>query len=199
MVTMPHSRPRHQPHPQIFYTLSTTPDRDALSIRLDHFLPDGSHHDSQVHTISMRPKTSTAVIELSANGVSAGQRIRLHPDSVVCVDFLPKVFGSVVVMYAMTADRVAVFMQPFMAGIGVEKRPVAVFDQRGGGFEVLGKWEMVPVKLEAEERDWEGDVCMDGAHDGESGLQMFQYALARVFGEGMRVRWGGDQMLPACC
>lgn len=92
-------------------------------------------------------------------------------------------------MYAITFDKMMVFMQPFLAGIETWDRPVVLYDEKAG-FEILGKWERVLVRNE--EVDESGNLPVDG----KSGVQVFQEALEEQFGAGKGVRWGMEWTVP---
>lgn len=178
---------------QIIYTVTTSSDGTALVVRLQNVPANGQSDDdseeTQTHTLRLLRERSTALIELSADGVTEREEVLLPPNSVVLVDFLPRVFGSVLVMYAVSRDKVVVLVQPYATGVAPANRPLAEY--RGGKFHVRGgSHEM--VRLEADKQD-DGSVTADG----KSGVELFQETLRKAFGEGTAVLAGVDQILPA--
>ncbi|KAH6843425.1 hypothetical protein B0I37DRAFT_448732 [Chaetomium sp. MPI-CAGE-AT-0009] len=169
-----------------FFSLDTNAaDPRTLSVLLEYVhKPSNTVLDAQKHTITMHPAESRATIEAtSCSGVTASQDVYLSADSTLCVDFLPRVFDNTVwPMYAISPDRVAVMMQPFAADIEGPERPLVKFEY--GMFEdVFGG----RIKIGAE--------TPDVAADGRSGLTVFYDGLAKLFGEGMGVKWGTQQIL----
>lgn len=201
---------------RITYSLATS--RHTLTIRLrETDRLTCRTVDVQTHTITLlrQPRgRAAALVELvSADGVAAREKVLLPPSpspspslsssssssastspspspAVVCVDFLPRVFGGAVwPLYVIAADRVAVFMQPFAAGVGWRERPVVRIE--GGKFEdVRGAGlEDLPVAI--------GDEAEGVSRDGRSGVEAFQEALEKLFGPGRMVCWGSEPMLTA--
>ncbi|KAK4032101.1 hypothetical protein C8A01DRAFT_20784 [Parachaetomium inaequale] len=171
------------------YTLQTsfsTPQ--TLTILLEYVeMPKNIVVDTQTHTITMhrgenQPKATIEVT--SGDGRTASEEVYLEHSSVVCIDFLPRVFdSSVLPMYAISPDRVVVFMQPFAAGMDPLERPVVRFE--GGMFEnEFGR--RIPVETNSEGTDVSGG--------GQSGVEGFREALARLFGD-VAVKWGTQQTL----
>ena len=173
-----------------FYTLQTSFSAPRTLIIVLEYVhqPTSTLVDNQTHTITMQPDENhpRATIESTSNdGVTAGEEVFLAPSSVVCIDFLPRVFDwSVQPLYAVTPDRVAVFMQPFAAGVDPLQRPVVRFE--GGMFEdVVGA---VGRRMEVEPISEGTDVSATG----QSGVEGFHQALVRLFGDGAAVKWGTD-------
>ncbi|KAK3291157.1 uncharacterized protein B0H64DRAFT_478472 [Chaetomium fimeti] len=140
--------------------------------------------DCQKHTITLHPTESRATISVtSRGGVTASEDVVLSSDSVVCTDFLPRIFDNTVLpMYAISPDRVAIMMQPFAANIEGPERPLIKFE--GGMFEeVFGG----RIGIDADPRN--------EAADGSSGVDVFNDALARLFENARSVVWGTNQIL----
>jgi hypothetical protein len=125
--------------------------------------------DRQMHTITMHPDAGKAIIEIkSDDDRPASVDVYLEPTSVVCIDFLPPVFdSSVLPMYAISPGRVAVFIQPFAAGVDVFDRPVVRFED--GMFEdvIVGRGRRIRIKTDAENTGvsrggqlWGGEVAV---------------------------------------
>ncbi|KAL2016775.1 hypothetical protein VTK56DRAFT_2988 [Thermocarpiscus australiensis] len=179
----------------VFYTLKAK--ANSLSIHFHNVDFDAVSDDpyrtveSETHTITLLPERFTAVVEVANDeGLAAGEEVLVGPGgAVLCVDFLPRVFGSVLVMYAISWDQVAIFMQPFSALVEPSERPVVKF--REGEFE-LGPLEsrwMRPVPV-----DHDGDEGV--VVEGRSGVEMFQEALESIFGAGKRVLWAASESQP---
>jgi hypothetical protein len=159
-----------------FYTLSTPSPHRTLIIHFEEIhQPFYVIVHSETHSITMDPEGTTATIELKRDDVSASEKLALVESGVVCIDFIPKVFGSFQVLYAVAADRVALFIHPFAADVHPLERVVVRFEE--GMFE----------------DDFRGRRRIDTgerkavAEDGSSGVDVFYAALARLFGSGKSV------------
>ncbi|KAK4153498.1 hypothetical protein C8A00DRAFT_33726 [Chaetomidium leptoderma] len=180
---------------QTFYTLSNSPSSPrTLTVTLQQiWQPDNTLLDSQTHTITLSQDGTTATIGITdeQQGVEAEAQVLLLSGGIVCIDFIPRVFNSVLAMYAIAADRVAVFMQPFAADVEGLDRPVVRFEEGWGFEDAVGP--RIPIREEAGAGGSDEEV--DGG--GRSGVEVFGEALERLFGSGKCVRWGGDQIVPS--
>lgn len=162
-------------------------DRRTLSVLLEYVQkPTNVVLDAQKHTITMHPAERRATItSTSRSGVTTSKEVVLLPDTIILVDSLPHVFENTVrPMYAITADRVAVLMNPFTAGIKASERPLIRFE--GGMFEdVFGG--RIRIEPRTDDREMGGD--------GRSGVCVLEEALSTLFEKGMDVKWGEQPIL----
>lgn len=168
-------------HPRIFYNLMTP--HDSPKTLIIHLEVINSATDavleSQTHSLTMQPDRTSVVLQITSDdGVSAREEILLLGQCVVCIDFIPRVFNSVYAMYAVSLDRVAIFMQPYSVKMRTSLRPVVDF--RGGLFEDV----------------WGGRTFVDPNDGNEGTVNALHAALENVFGKGMSVRWGFEQISP---
>jgi uncharacterized membrane protein len=168
-----------------FYTLSTSSSTPrTLTIHFEEIhQPCNVVVKSETHSITIGPDGTTATIKLTSDGVSASEEVLLVESGVVCIDFIPKVFGSVLAMYTVSADRMAVFMLPFAADVDPLDRVVVRFEE--------GMFEDVSGGRRKINTTSEGEMVSE---DGKSGVGVFYAALERLFGSGKSVRWAADRI-----
>lgn len=143
----------------------------------------------------MHPGRSTAVLRLTSDdgATSAEAEVGLLPGGgVVCIDFIPRLFGgSVLAMYAIAADRVAVLMEPFATGVDWRDRAVVRFDVVGRRFERVSAGRRIRISGAGDG----GASGVDVTGNDKSGVEVFGQALERLFGRGRNVVWGGQQIM----
>jgi hypothetical protein len=162
------------------YTLTTT--AATLPIQFSQVHPlTGFVLASQTHIITMLPDRSAAVIQvMSAGVIVTSDTVALSPDTViqVCVDFLPRVSGSALAMYAIGTDQVAVVMQT-----SAPERGTLVVNFLDDGCEVIGvgiKFQCLPVVGTAVRFVSRGD---------EREAMPFLETLNEVFGAKKTIEW----------
>ena len=174
--------------PAAFFSLRTeAADPRTLTVLLEYVHKTRDMVlDTQQHTITMDPaRGAVTITSTSRNGVTASEEVFPSYNTIVLVDFLPHVFENTVKpMYAISADRVAVLINPFAAGIKGCERPLIRFED--SMFEdVFGG--RIRVEPQSDSRNMSANYG--------SGMSFLEDALATLFDHGMAVKWGTQQIL----
>ncbi|GAB1315384.1 hypothetical protein MFIFM68171_05594 [Madurella fahalii] len=169
-----------------FYSLHANPEGKVAVVQIRNFPAGGDPNKPEcyTHTIHLFPELFMANLRTTANGVTKFATINLLPGKLVLVDFLPKVFGSVVVIYALSISRTSLFIQPFSVHVQIDNKPVLYLDAGDSVF--YGSCEMFSARGEEEL-----ELLVQDGRSGVSGVEIFREELQRM----LRVPLGKDWAL----
>lgn len=200
---------------RIFFTVQDFPlSSRTLLIYLEQVAPVGTRViDTQTHAITMGPDLSSAFVEVldPVIGTATIREEVLLPGnhSVVCTDFLPRVFGGynsrpVQPMYALMRSGVAVIMQPYAPEAQWQDRLMVRFENNQFDDMMFGRRIRVPgtdrlshaERMQLLDQNINGELVMESKEDKRTREEAFQQMLFQIIGGPGNIRWGREMVMP---